>query len=73
MTTPLQAHHITYEPEWTVLLTNQMHRCISRIQNTRATEEQYAKLVNFLHAVMFEANRMRAELDTGQDLRAKKP
>jgi len=68
----LQRHHITYEPEWTVDLTNQMHRCISRIQSTRATPEQYARVVNFMHSVTFECNRMRAELDTGLDLRQKK-
>ena len=65
----VQGHHITYEPEWVVDLTNQMHRCISRIQNTRATPEQYARLINFQHAISFEANRMRCELDLGQDCR----
>ena len=72
MPTPLQAHHIIYEPEWMVPLTNQMHRVISRIQNTRATPEQYVKLTNFLHSVAHEWNRMRMELDTGLDLRADK-
>jgi len=68
----IQYHHITYDPEWTVELTMQMHRCISRVQQTRATPEQYARVVNFLHSVSFEANRMRQELDIGLDLRQKK-
>ena len=62
-------HHITYDPPWEVELTMQMHRCISRIQQTRATPEQYARVVNFWHAVSFEANRMRSELDCGVDCR----
>ena len=65
----IQGHHITYDPEWVLDLTNQMHRCISRIQNTKATSEQYARVINFLHSVSYEANRMRQELDTGLDLR----
>lgn len=69
----VQRHHITYDPEWVVDLTMQMHRCISRIQQTRATEEQYARVVNFQHALTYEANRMRQELDTGEDLRVKRP
>ena len=65
----IQNHHITYDPEWEVELTMQMHRCISRIQNTKATPEQYARLINFLHSVSFEANRMRCELDICRDCR----
>ena len=69
----LQTHHINYNTEWEIELTNQMHRCISRVQNTKATPEQYARLTNFAHAVMAEWNRMREELDTKYDLRQKKP
>jgi len=69
----LQTHHINYSNEWEVELGMQMHRCISRIQSTRATPEQYARVTNFAHSVMFEWNRMREELDTGYDLRQKKP
>jgi len=68
-----QVHHISYDTEWEVDLTMQQHRCISRIQNTRATPEQYASLTNFMHAVCFEWGRMREELDTDYDLRQKKP
>jgi len=68
----IQGHHITYKPEWIVELTGHSHRCISVIQNTKATPEQYARLVNFQHAVTFECNRMRQELDIGLDLRQKK-
>lgn len=66
-------HHITYQPEWTVSLNMLMHRTISRIQITKATPEAYAGLTNFVHAVNFEHNRMRQELDTGLDLRQKNP
>jgi uncharacterized protein involved in exopolysaccharide biosynthesis len=48
---------------------NLMHRCVSRIQQTRATQQQYADVTNFVHAVVAEWNRMRRELDTGGDLR----
>lgn len=46
-----------------------MHRCVSRIQQTRATPQQYADVTNFLHSVAYEWCRMRCELDTGKDLR----
>lgn len=68
-----QGHHITYEPEWVLGINMLQHRTISRIQITKATPEQYAGLTNFLHAVTFEHNRMRQELDTGLDLRQLKP
>ena len=67
----LNMHHITYNPEWTVEITNQMHRCISRIQITRATDEQYMRLVNFQHAISYETNRMRQELDVNLDAKEK--
>ena len=70
----LERHHINYDPpEWKVELTSQMHRVVSRIQNTRATEEQYARLTNFMHSVASEWSRMRRELDSGGvDCRVKK-
>lgn len=69
----LQQHHISYEPEWQVELTMQMHRCISRIQITKATTEQYARLTNYIHSLTDEWNRMRKELDIGGDYRVTKP
>jgi len=65
----IQNHHITYNPEWVVELNGLQHRAISRVQITKATEQAFADLTNFLHAVAFEWNRMREELDTGGDLR----
>jgi hypothetical protein len=65
----IQEHHITYRPEWKVELNMLMHRTISRIQQTKATGQQYADVTNFMHAVAYEWNRMRQELDTGEDLR----
>ena len=68
MTTRLQTHHISYDPEWTVELQNYQHRCISIIQHATPTQERYAGLINFLHSLMWEANRYRAYLDGGFDL-----
>ncbi len=65
----IQLHHITYNPEWTVELNMLQHRTISRIQISHATPQRYADLTNFLHAVTYEWNRMRKELDLGGDLR----
>jgi len=70
----IQSHHITYKPdEWEVDLTNQMHRVISRIQATKATPEQYARVTNFMHSLSHEWNRMRKELDLEKDCREPKP
>lgn len=65
----IQDHHIAYDPEWSVELNMLMHRTVSRIQTTRATQQQYADVTNFVHAVVAEWNRMRYEMDTGKDLR----
>lgn len=74
MATRYQMHHITYIPEWTVSLNMLMHRTISRIQITKATPEAYAGVTNFVHALTFEHNRLRQELDCpGLDLRQLKP
>ena len=69
MAAQIQFHHIEYDSEWGVEIGNLMHRCVSRIQQTRATQQQYADVTNFVHAVVAEWNRMRRELDTGGDLR----
>lgn len=69
MTARYQMHHIEYEPEWLVELNMLQHRTISRMQVTIATPEAYANAVNFLHAVSYEVNRMRRDLDTGGDSR----
>jgi len=69
----MQNHHITYEPEWTTEINMLMHRTISRIQITKATEAQYATVTNFAHALMKEWNRLRMELDIGGDYREQKP
>jgi len=69
----LNVHHITYDPIWEVELTWKMHSVFNAIQRTRATPEQYARLTNFMHAVAYEWNRMRQELDVGDiDLRVLK-
>jgi len=66
----IQGHHLVYEPkEWVLDLNMLQHRTISRVQITRATPQAFADLTNFMHAVSYEWNRMRQELDTKQDLR----
>jgi len=73
ITAIIQRHHITYDPEHVVELKMLDHRSITRWQQTRATDEQYSLIINFLHALTHEANRLRAELDTGIDMRVRKP
>ena len=64
----LNTHHITYNPAWTVEIQQYQHRCISIIQRTNPTNENYAILINFLHALQWEAVRYRMSLDAGIDL-----
>jgi len=63
----IQGHHITYEPEWVVGVNGQWHRSLTVLQRMKSTEENYAKAIDLLHAVMYEVNRMRQELDTTDD------
>jgi len=63
-----QLHHVDYKNDWIVELTGQMHRVITTIQNTNASPEQYARITNFVHSILFEWNRMRLELDTGKTM-----
>lgn len=58
-----QKHHITYEPEWIVELNGWQHKAITTMQRSKATPQNYAKAIGFLHAVMYEVNRMRQQLD----------
>jgi hypothetical protein len=66
----IQRHHLIYKPKEWILPANMLaHRTVSRVQQTRATTQAYADLTAFIHAMMFEWNRMRMELDTGVDCR----
>ncbi len=72
----IQGHHIVYEDsptsggkEWVLELNMLQHRTISRVQITKATPQAFADLTNFMHAVAYEWNRMRQELDVEVDLR----
>jgi len=69
----MQGHHISYDPEWVVDIGMLMHRTISRVQITKATPTVYADLTNFMHAVTYEWNRVRKELDIDGDQRNLKP
>ena len=59
-----QTHHIIYDPEWTVDIRAYHHKTISIIQRTKSTPEFYADLTSFLHALTWEWNRVRQDLDT---------
>ena len=62
-------HHIIYADgekntdEWVISLRKYLHKTISVIQHTKATQEFYADLTNFMHSVVAEWNRVRSELD----------
>lgn len=66
---PFQTHHIIYKndelgtEDWTVSLNGIQHQTVTAIQRTKATPEKYAALTNFVHAVSYEWNKMRAKLD----------
>lgn len=62
-----QNHHITYEPEWIVDINALQHKTLTAIQRTKPTPQRYAELTNFLHAVVYEWNRMRQQLDMETD------
>jgi len=59
----MQNHHITYDPEWVVELNSLQHKLLTIMQRTKASPSKYANWTNFVHAIMHEWNRMRAELD----------
>lgn len=65
-----QIHHIVYNKDmpdggWTVELNGIQHQTLTAIQRMKATPQNYASLTNFLHAVSYEWNKMRQELDIG--------
>ena len=62
----IQTHHIEYDPDWTVDIGAYMHKCITVIQRSGTTEERYAILTGFMHALAYEWNRMRRELDQSE-------
>ena len=67
----INRHHIEYEPnEWIVEVNGQWHRSLTILQSMNATPDNYAKAIDLLHAVMYETNRIRQQLDIeeeGQD------
>jgi hypothetical protein len=72
----LQTHHIIYGKgeeddadyvqEWTVDLPWFLHRPMNVMTRWKPTHERYAILVNYWHAISFEINRMRRELDQAE-------
>lgn len=76
----INVHHVVYIgeyifPDWELELNAQAHRLITVVQNTKAAEDKYAMLTNLVHALTYEWNRMRMELDCEDeiDLRMRKP
>lgn len=66
----IQRHHLIYKPvEWILPANMLAHRTVSRVQQTKASSQAYADLTAFVHALLFEWNRMRMELDVGVDCR----
>ena len=65
----INRHHVRYDPDWVLELNWLQHKTVTNVQQMNSTPENFAKVTNFLHALSFEWNRMRAELDTGMDLR----
>ena len=63
---PLQSHHIRYEPEWKVTLKMWMHRAVTLLARLNPTEEHYVLAVNFQHSVTQIVNDMRMALDRGE-------
>ena len=64
----LNKHHVVYNPEWALEIGYQEHKVITNIQrSSKNKEELYARVVNLIHALTHEANRIRMELDTGLD------
>jgi anaerobic selenocysteine-containing dehydrogenase len=61
----INRHHVSYDPEWIPEITGIQHKTLMSIQRMNATPENYAKLTNFMHAVAYEWNRIRQELDGG--------
>ena len=70
----LNRHHIEYFPEeWTVEIQQSWHRCVSRLQNSKATPDLYMCTTNMMHSLTHEWNRLRKELQLGGDWRTVKP
>ena len=57
-----QKHHITYSPEWIVPLTGWQHKVITHMQRMKPTETNELKARNFVHAVIYEWQRISAQL-----------
>ena len=53
--------------EWALTLPWFMHRPMNIVQRWKPTEERYAHIIAWLHAIQHEANRIRRELDQAED------
>ena len=53
--------------DWTVTLPWAFHRPMIIIQRWKATEERYALIINWKHAIDEEAQRIRRELDQAEE------
>ena len=62
-----QTHHIIYDPEWKVELNGWQHKVITHLQRLKPTNKNYAQVTGFVHAVIYEWNRIRCQLDRIED------
>ena len=53
--------------EWIVTLPWFMHQPLIILQRWKATEERYALIINWIHAIFEEAQRLRRELDQAEE------
>lgn len=55
------------EDDWTVDIPAFLHQHLNIIQRWKPSFERYALLTAFVHAVSFEWNKMRCELDRAEE------
>jgi len=71
---PIQMHHIRYGnefmPEWKVALKMWMHKAVTLLARTNASEEAYVLAVNFQMSINQVVSDMRMALDTGTETHA---
>ena len=51
------------QKEWTVALPWSFHRPMIVLQRWKPTHERYALVINWVHAILYECNKMRMKLD----------
>ena len=57
-----QKHHIQYNPPWIVPITGWQHKVLTYMQRMKPTKTNELKARNFAHAVLYEWQRISAQL-----------